>query len=541
MRTPTFFLLLAAGLTLSACGGDQTAARGGTIVIAGFADPDNLLPPLGRTLASKAVTDLLFDRLADIGPALNTVGDAGFEPRLAKSWEWSRDSLRITLHLDPRARWQDGKPVRASDVRFAFDVYTDPRVAANGGGDLHGAVDSVSVGDSVTCTAWFKRRTPEQFYTLASTLIPLPEHLLSSVSRDSIREAAFDRQPVGDGPFRLVRWDAKSRLEIAAVDSFYRGRAKLDRVIWTIAPEMQTATQKLLAGEADYLEALTPPAVAQVAKVPALRIEPYSSFDYGFLRFNLHDGASAKPHPILGDRALRRALTQALDRRLLVRSVFDTLAHVALGPFVRAQWTSDTTLAELAFDRGAAVRTLDSLGWREGPDGTRVKNGKPLQITLLRPSSSKSRELVAVLNQEQLRQIGVMVKIEPLDFSAFMARANKRDFDAIMDGVHTSPSPAGMRDTWSSAGIEKGTGPNYGGYSNPKFDAQVDSAVSSMDARAAKTHYRAAYQTIIDDAPAIWLFEPVAVAGFNKRLNVGALRADGWWLTVPAWTVGSAR
>ena len=133
----------------------------------------------------------------------------------------------------------------------------------------------------------------ERFYTLVSTLVPLPEHLLSAISRDSIREAAFDRQPVGDGPFRLVRWDAKSRLEIAAVDSFYRGRAKLDRVIWTIAPEMQTATQKLLAGEAQFLEALTPPAVAQVAKLAALRVEPYSSFDYGFVRFNLHDGASA--------------------------------------------------------------------------------------------------------------------------------------------------------------------------------------------------------------------------------------------------------
>ena len=61
-----------------------------------------------------------------------------------------------------------------------------------------------------------------------------------------------------------------------------------------------------------------------------------------------------------------------------------------------------------------------------------------------------------------------------------------------------------------------------------------------MDARAAKAHYRAAYQTIVDDAPAIWLFEPVAVAGFSARLHVGALRADGWWLTVPAWTVGGA-
>ncbi|MGH7656261.1 MAG: peptide ABC transporter substrate-binding protein [Gemmatimonadaceae bacterium] len=538
MRLPTLVFVTFAAFSMAACGGEHGADRGGTIVVAAFADPDNLFPPLSRTLAAKAVTDLLFDPLAEIGPGLNTVGDGGFEPRLAKSWTWSGDSLRITFHLDPRARWHDGTPVRAADVRFAFGLYTDPRVNANGGGDLHAALDSLTADDSVTCTAWFHRRTPEQFFTLVNTLVPLPEHLLTGVSRDSIREAPFGRQPVGDGPFRFVRWDAKVRLEIAAVDSFYRGRAKPDRVIWSIAPEMQTATQKLFAGEADFLEALTPPAVAEAAKHTSVRVEAYSSFDYGFLRFNLRSGASAKPHPLFGDRALRRALTQALDRRLLVRSVFDTLAHVALGPFVRAQWTSDTTLSELSFDRGAAIRTLDSLGWREGPDGMRVKNGRPLQFTLLRPSSSKSRELVAVLIQEQLRQIGVTVKIEPLDFSAFMARANKRDFDAIMDGLHTSPSPAGIRDSWSSAGIEKGNGPNYGGYSNPHFDAEVDSAALAFDPRAAKAHYRAAYQQIVDDAPAIWLFEPEAVAGFSTRLKPGVLRADGWWLTVPNWIAG---
>jgi peptide/nickel transport system substrate-binding protein len=541
MRIVRLLTLALVAALVSACGGDQVASRGGTIVIAAFADPDNLLPPVSRTLAAKAVTDLLFDPLAAIGPALNTVGDAGFEPRLARSWEWSGDSLRVTFHLDSRARWHDGTPVRATDVRFAFSLYTDPHVAAPDGVDLRRAIDSISVGDSVTCTAWFRRRTPEQFFTLVSTLIPLPEHLLAAVPRDSIREAPFTRNPIGDGPFRFVRWDPKVRLEIAAADSFYRGRATLDRVIWSIAPEMQTATQKLLAGEADFLEALTPPAAAEAAKRPSLHVEAYSSFDYGFVRFNLRSGSSARPHPLFGDRAVRRALTEALDRRLLVRSVFDTLARVALGPFVRAQWTSDTTLQEIPFDRAVAARTLDSLGWRMGADSVRAKNGRRLEFTLLRPSSSKSRELLAVLIQEQLRQVGVKVNIEPLDFSAFMARATKRDFDAIMDGLHTDPSPAGLGGSWSTNAIANGAGPNYGDYSDPRFDAQADSASSAMDARAARAHYRAAYQRIVDDAPAIWLFEPEAVAGFSTRLHVGSLRADGWWLTLPEWTVAAGR
>ncbi len=535
MRLTKFLALALTVVAVSECG--RPDAHGGTIVIAAFADPDNLLPPVQRTLAAKQVSDLLFERLAQPGRDLGTVGDAGFEPRLARTWEWSRDSLRITFHLDPRARWHDGRGVRAADVRFAFGLYTDPVVAATGGDELRIALDSISVTDSTTCVAWFKRRTPEQFFTLVNNLVPLPEHLLGKVPRDSIREAAFGRHPVGDGPYKFVAWDAGVRIEVAAADTFYRGRAKLDRVVWSIAPEMQTASRKLLAGEADFLEALTPPVAAEAAKDTALRVVPYSGFDYGFMRFNLRNRVRTGPHPILGDRALRRALSMALDRKLMVRSVFDTLAHVALGPFVRAQWSSDTTINDLPFDRAAAMRVLDSLGWRVGGDSIRVKNGKRLELTLLRPSSSKSRELFAVLLQEQLRQVGVQVNIVPLDFKAFVERETKGDFDAVMDGSHTSPSPGGVRGSWSTSGVNAGAGPNYGGYSSPVFDAQVDSAMASTDARNAKSHFRAAYQAIVDDAPAVWLFEPLAIAGMSRRVHAGPLRADGWWLDLPSWTI----
>jgi len=268
---------------------------------------------------------------------------------------------------------------------------------------------------------------------------------------------------------------------------------------------------------------------------------PYSSFDYGFVSFNLRDGAADRPNPIFADRALRRALTQALDRRLLVRSVFDTLARVGLGPFVRAQWTSDTALAQLSFDRAAAARALDSLGWRVGADSVRSKSGRRLEFTLLRPSSSKSREIFAVLIQEQLRQLGVKVNVQALEFGAFLAAARSHKFDALMDGLHTGPSPAGIRESWGGAGIANGSGPNYGWYASAPFDAQLDSAVAAADTRGASAHYRAAYKTIIDDAPAIWLFEPIAVAGVSTRLHVGTLRADGWWLGIPAWSVEAKR
>ena len=75
---------------------------GGTIVISTSADADVLLPPLTMTIQGKQVVDQIFDNLADIGPALNTVGDAGFAPRLSDRWSWARDSMSVQFHINPR-------------------------------------------------------------------------------------------------------------------------------------------------------------------------------------------------------------------------------------------------------------------------------------------------------------------------------------------------------------------------------------------------------------------------------------------------------
>ncbi|HVT38593.1 MAG TPA: ABC transporter substrate-binding protein [Gemmatimonadaceae bacterium] len=525
--------LAAAALAAAAC---ENAGRGGTLIIASGQDPQNLFPPTTDRVVARAVTELLFDKLADVGPALNTIGAAGFQPRLARSWDWSRDSLGVTFHLDPRARWQDGHAVRAADVRFALDVYTDTLVGSRSGADLRSRIDSISVGDSLTCTVWFKERTPENFYNLVNTLIPLPVHLLGRTPRDSLERSDFARAPVGNGPFRFVRWEPLQRVEIVATESFYRGRAKLDRVIWTIAPVMTTLVQQLFAGEADFMDELPPADLPAAAGNPDLRIVRRASYGYGFLQFNLHDNERSAAHRLFGDRELRRALTRALDRATIVRSVFDSLGVVARGPFVRAQWAADTTVAQLGFDRAAAVRTLDSLGWRVGSDGIRSRAGIPLEFTVIVSTASKNRTRLAPLVQEQWRQAGIRVDLQSLDDNAFNERRRSRRFDALLNGLATTPSPSGIRQSWTSSGAKEG-GFNAGRYENAVFDAEVDSGLAAGAPRAAKAHFRAAYQIIADDAPAIFLYEPVTVAAMSRRLETGPLRGDAWWSGIPAWSI----
>src|SRR5687768_15550967 len=244
-------------------------ARGGTVVISVGGDPDGLFPPIHATTTGKAVSDQTYDHLADLGPELNTVGDAGFTPRLAKSWRWSPDSLSIEFQVDPRARWHDGRPVRASDVAFTHALYKDPATASPTA-PLIASIDSVTAPDSLTAVFWFGKRSPIQFYESTMLMAILPEHALKGIRGQTLRTSEIARKPMGSGKFRFVSWTPGSSIEVAADSANYHGRPRIDRVIWSIAPDPKTVFTRLIGGEADVLEQVPMGDMPQLSAHPEL-------------------------------------------------------------------------------------------------------------------------------------------------------------------------------------------------------------------------------------------------------------------------------
>lgn len=538
-------LLLLSVITVSACRGDDkrsgdssAPATGGTFVIATPADANALIPMYADDAMTRSVVDQLFGRLADMGAELNTVGDRGFMPRLADRWEWATDSLSIAFHIDPGARWHDGRPVTARDVAFTYSLYTDPKVGSSVGPLLR-SIDSVTARDSATAVVWYKQRSPEQFFDAAFQLIIMPEHLFSSADRASLRTHELATQPVGNGRFRFVRWDKGSTIEIVADTANYRGRPKLDRVIWTIAPDFTAGVTRLLAGEADFYEFLRADNIIEVGKNPSLKTIPYPSLQYGFLTFNLKEAKNRKrPHAIFADREVRRALAMAVDRQKLVESVFGKLALPAIGPVSRALATADTTLQQIPYDVEGSKRILDSLGWKDtNGDGIREKGRRVLEFGMLVPSSSRSRAQFAVLLQEAFRQVGAKVNVDLLEFTTVGARLKARDFETTLGVWQTDPSPGGVRQTWGIEGSRASDGSNLGSYESRAFDALVDTALTQMDVVKERAYFRRAYQMIIDDAPAIFLYEPRQTAGAHKRIMPANMRADSWWANLADWSI----
>jgi peptide/nickel transport system substrate-binding protein len=527
---------------LGACSGGESpqgdTPAGGTLVISVGGDPETLLPPIATTTTAQIIGDLVYDRLAEIGDSLNTVGDSGFQPRLARAWSWAPDSLSVTFQMDSAARWHDGVPVRSSDVAFTYRLYRDSLNGSPYAVALAG-IDSVTTPDSLTATIWFHERSPMQFYDAVNTTSILPEHVVGAVRGSALRSSSLSRTPVGSGRFRFVKWNAAQSIELAADTANYRGRPHLDRVIVTIAPDMNTALARLAGGEADMLEQIPAASVQNIAKDTSIRVMLTNGLDYNFIQFNLNDSRSpSRAHRLFGDRELRRALTMALDRSSIVQNAYDSLADVALGPTVRAYPSTDPSLRQIPFLRDAAIKTLDSLGWKDSNgDGVRDRNGTKLEFTLTVPTSSKARNAMAVLIQEQLGRVGARVNIDALDIPSFVDHQNRRDFDAVIGGWHVEPSPGGIRQTWGSGGAQTPSGSNYGSYRNPVFDAHVDSALSAGTLADRRSHFSRAYQIIIDDAPAIWLAEPKRVMAIHKRIRTVSLRPDAWWANIAEWSI----
>jgi len=514
--------------------GTGSAEAGGTLVISTTADPGSLFPPFVSTVQGRQITEQIYDYLADVGSDLNTRNEKGFRLGLSDRWRWSGDSLMLAFHINPRAKWHDGRDVTARDVQFTFTLNRNPALGGRSGSELAN-IDSVTVTDSLTAVFWFRARSPTQFLDAAAQLLILPAHQLEKIPVDSLRQGV--PLPIGTGRFRLRKWDKGASVEIIADTSNFRRRARLDRVIWTVAPDFQPAVTKLFSGAADLFDVLRPENLRELARHPSLRAIILPGMDYAFLRFNLRDPTNkARPHPLFGNRDLRRAITMAVNRGTLVRSVLDTFALVPVGPTVRAYPTTDPTGAQLPFDSARASRLLDSLGWvRRGADGMRAKNGRELAFTLIIPTSSQTRLRMGPLLQEQLRRMGIQVQLEQLETSTEGDREARGAFDAALGSWIMASSPDGMREAWGSQGIGK-NGVNYGSYSNPRFDALLDSALRADPAQE-REKFTNAFAVINEDAPAIWLYEPRKILGIHRRIRTTEMRPDAWWFDLADWSI----
>ena len=533
-------VLPAALVALSSSGGSPagTQTSPSSIVILTGQQASMPIPTLMEgaqsNTANSDIADQLFLRLAVPGPSLTTAGDHGFTPLLARSWT-RRDSLTLAFEVDPRARWQDGAPVTSRDVVFTFGRARNPAVSPKLA-DLLRHIASVTAEDDHRVVIRFDQAYAEQLYDATYHVAPLPVHLLAALSAEEIRRAPFVEHPVGSGPYRWVRSVPGQFVELAANDQFFMGAPAIKRVIVRTAADQEARINLLLSGDADAMNYVSPPLtnLARVSSDRDLRLVPVPSPTVGYLLFNARDPADhTRPHPILSDREVRRAIILALDRRVLVRAVFGRYGEVPYGPASGILWIRHGAPKPLGFDRERARKMLGERGWMDHDgDGILDRAGRPLRLTLNLPNTSASRRELAQLVQEQLRQVGIGLELRQLEGPLWNERRNRGDFDLDFSAASQDPSPSGLVQSWSCDG-----GSNVGRYCDPGVDSLLERAVLGRGNPGDTWHE--VLRRIEEDAPAVFLYAPTDVYAVRRRFGNVTIRPESSWLLLRDWTVGS--
>lgn len=406
---------------LLGCGSsaDRALTRDDTVVIA-YCCRDEVLSPAHDMNAKLLVFETLLRRNAD----------GELEGRLARRWEPSPDYREWTYHLRTDVRWHDGVPFTANDVAFTIALmraYAD----LDYGGD---AFESVTVRDdsTVTIRSGRGRRLYQEW------MVFYPRHILADQDPAGIEAWDFWRAPIGNGPYRVVSLDAQSAMTLEANPDFYRGAPSIGRVILKFSND--AGPQELLSGAVDAASRMAGPRMRAVLGDPRFATF-HEWYDASWVIF--WNSVRAP----FDDPRVRRALTLGIDRSK-IPAVLDLPGGMPLpdGPFTPDQLRRGELPDPIPFDTAQASSLLDVAGWRDTDgDGIRDRDGAALRFTLLSRTES-SEDLpgvvdLAVFVESELRRVGVVVEIQPLDPAVVRDRIDAGEFDAAIHWFRPYEAP----------------------------------------------------------------------------------------------------
>lgn len=479
---------------LVACGGAPPSRR---LVLAIESAPLTLDPRGAFNTDTAKVQQLIFDTLVTKGP------DFAFAPGLAESWASSPDWTEISFQLRPGVRFHDGRELTSRDVVFTFGS-----LASGGFGksSAFAAVERVEATGPLTVRFVSKRPNPGLLVDLVAVGI-LPE--------GSGPEAA--RSPVGTGPFRVVTpYVGEGDLVLEHFDDFAGGHPAIDGVDVRVLPDASTRAAAIEAGEVD------------LAVNPGFAPDAYARFDgvEGRARIETSPGGGVQfvvlntERPGLADVRVRRALSLAVDRELVVRKLLGGRARLASSPLPPGHWAA-ADIEPLPFEPPLAKRLLSD-----------IQSSTPLpSIELMTLPTTADRDLAAVL-QESWRAVGVETTIVSVERAVFAERLAKGDFGAAIHRfTGGNQFTTIFKGAFHSRSIHDREGTrgelNYARFTDPELDRMIDSADLLTDRGQRIQAYAAIQRRIVDAVPWILLWHPDNVAVAGPRVGAFTLDRSG--------------
>lgn len=511
-------------LVLLACAACTTQhSRGlrepGTLVVAVQKEPISLNPLLLEGQDAYTYSEILYSNLTKYDADGRPVPDLATEVPTIANGGVASGGKQVTYHLRRGVRWQDGVPLTSRDVVFTYHAIMNP---ANNLPERYGydLVASVDAPDPYTVVVHLKRAfSPIINFVFGgdSNYSILPAHLLAGLP--NLNAVPFNSAPIGSGPYRFERWDRGDRLSFTANATYFGGKPHIDHLVLPFVLQDSTAINELQTGEIDAAMLLDASRIAELRAIPNHRVVVTPVPWYYALGFNLDD-------PLLSDRAVRRAIALAIDRRTLTRKITQGVDDADTAMRGLFTWAFDPHADTIAYDPKQAAALLTNDGWVPGADGIRTRNGRRLHFELAFATGLSITTHFATAIAAEERAIGVDVTLRQYPRNQYIGNDGP-----IMQGhyqlsLYDYQATVDPDVSWLLGCDQRSPhGFNLSRYCNASVDALLKTAAASFDRATRVAAYSKVQKQIAADLPYYFICQisevdviPTTLAGYQPPL-----------------------
>lgn len=490
----------------------EEGKRGGSLTV--MSGPIPNLDPMGASAAAGYVYGQIFGSLTRLDPEWTP------QPYLAESWDISPDGMTMTFHLDPKAKFHDGKPVTSADVAFSLSIAQKHH---RFGPQMFGPIEKVETPDQNT--AVFRLSEPHAAAMLSTSVarfLPiLPKHVYGDGQEYTTHPA--HAMPVGSGPFKVNDASLPEYVILERFDEYLReGLPYLDQIIFRVVRD-QTAIRVGLEQEDFHLAVASSTMryrdLKKFQELDHLKIDQCCFANGSILVIDINNR-----RPPLDDKRVRKALRLAIDYEFIVNKLHDGWTKRPIGPIVSSSPFADKEAGPLPTDLEEAKRLLDEAGYPAKADGTRF------ELSILH--ASHYRDLFVTVPEylvPAMKRVGIKLNREQMpDRTSWSKRMGDWDYALSMTlpGNYVDPT-IGVSRVYVCDNIKHVAYTNTSGYCNEEVDALFEKAAREPDFEKRKQLYAQVQRLLVEETPVIWALETPSPMIYHAGLANPPLAAWG--------------
>ena len=451
--------------------------------------------------------------------------DSNQQRELEKQYE---KILQVTEHnpvivfdLRKDAVFHDGHPFDSGDVLFTYNSIINPKGTSPRKSDYE-PVKAVNVLGPHRIKFTYKRLFSPAFGSWAMGI--LPEHILNENKlkqeakkrgRDPekfiMRDSNFGRNPIGTGPFKFMEWKSDEVIRLIRNENYWDGAPEYEEYVMRIIPDSLTQEMEFYAGAIDNYS-VQPHQVSRFSKENKYQSFSSIGYFYSYIGYNIRN-------PLFKDIEIRTALGMAIDIDPIIKYVLYGEGERVTGPYPKITEWYDPDVKPLPYNPEAAIKILNSKGWKKNSDGWLEKDGKIFEFNFITNSGNLIRKNILTIVQESWRKIGVKSNTQLFEWAVFLKDfVNTLKYDALVLGWSMGIDPD-LYQIWHSSQA----GPkqlNFVGYKNTEADRLITRIRKEYDRLKQVKMARELHRIIARDQPYTFLYVTKSTQVLDKKIMI---------------------